>query len=262
MNDLVIEVSNLSIEYRTRDKAILAVDDVSLDIRENQILGIVGESGSGKSTLAHSLIGILPSEASVISGEINLNGSDLLKLDQKDLNKIRGKEISIIFQNSLNCLNPTLSILDHLKEVIPRGQKNKKDLCRSLLDEVGIRNSNNVLNMYPHELSGGMKQRIMIAMCLITKPTLLIADEPTTALDVTIQKQILDLLIDIKSKLNSSIIVITHDIDVVASICDRIMVMLNGKAIEKGITEEVFKNPSHIYTKELIKLAAMLKIPN
>ena len=262
MNDLVIEVSNLSIEYRTRDKAILAVDDVSLDIRKNQILGIVGESGSGKSTLAHSLIGILPSEASVISGEINLNGSDLLKLDQKDLNKIRGKEISIIFQNSLNCLNPTLSILDHLKEVIPRGQKNKKDLCRSLLDEVGIRNSNNVLNMYPHELSGGMKQRIMIAMCLITKPTLLIADEPTTALDVTIQKQILDLLIDIKSKLNSSIIVITHDIDVVASICDRIMVMLNGKAIEKGITEEVFKNPSHIYTKELIKLAAMLKIPN
>ena len=128
MNDLVIEVSNLSIEYRTRDKAILAVDDVSLDIRENQILGIVGESGSGKSTLAHSLIGILPSEASVISGEINLNGSDLLKLDQKDLNKIRGKEISIIFQNSLNCLNPTLSIFDHLKEVIPRGQKNKKDL--------------------------------------------------------------------------------------------------------------------------------------
>ena len=262
MNDLVIEVSNLSIEYRTRDKAILAVDDVSLDIRENQILGIVGESGSGKSTLAHSLIGILPSEASVISGEINLNGSDLLKLDQKDLNKIRGKEISIIFQNSLNCLNPTLSILDHLKEVIPRGQKNKKDLCRSLLDEVGIRNSNNVLNMYPHELSGGMKQRIMIAMCLITKPTLLIADEPTTALDVTIQKQILDLLIDIKSKLNSSIIVITHDIDVVASICDRIMVMLNGKNVEKGLTEEVFKNPSHIYTKELIKLAAMLKIPN
>ena len=262
MNDLVIEVSNLSIEYRTRDKAILAVDDVSLDIRENQILGIVGESGSGKSTLAHSLIGILPSEASVISGEINLNGSDLLKLDQKNLNKIRGKEISIIFQNSLNCLNPTLSILDHLKEVIPRGQKNKKDLCGSLLDEVGIRNSNNVLNMYPHELSGGMKQRIMIAMCLITKPKLLIADEPTTALDVTIQKQILDLLIDIKSKLNSSIIVITHDIDVVASICDRIMVMLNGKAIEKGITEEVFKNPSHIYTKELIKLAAMLKIPN
>ena len=262
MNDLVIEVSNLSIEYRTRDKAILAVDDVSLDIRENQILGIVGESGSGKSTLAHSLIGILPSEASVISGEINLNGSDLLKLDQKDLNKIRGKEISIIFQNSLNCLNPTLSILDHLKEVIPRGQKNKKDLCRSLLDEVGIRNSNNVLNMYPHELSGGMKQRIMIAMCLITKPTLLIADEPTTALDVTIQKQILDLLIDIKSKLNSSIIVITHDIDVVASICDRIMVMLNGKTIEKGITEEVFKNPCHIYTKELINLAAMLKIPN
>ena len=159
-------------------------------------------------------------------------------------------------------MNPTLSILDHLKEVIPRGQKNKKDLCRSMLDEVGIRNSNNVLNMYPHELSGGMKQRIMIAMCLITKPTLLIADEPTTALDVTIQKQILDLLIDIKSKLNSSIIVITHDIDVVASICDRIMVMLNGKAIEKGITEEVFKNPSHIYTKELIKLAAMLKIPN
>ena len=147
MNDLVIEVSNLSVEYRTRDKAISAVDDVSFDIRENQILGIVGESGSGKSTLAHSLIGILPSEASVISGEINLNGSDLLKLDQKDLNKIRGKEISIIFQNSLNCLNPTLSILDHLKEVIPRGQKNKKDLCRSLLDEVGIRNSNNVLNM-------------------------------------------------------------------------------------------------------------------
>ena len=234
MNDLVIEVSNLSIEYRTRDKAILAVDDVSLDIRENQILGIVGESGSGKSTLAHSLIGILPSEASVISGEINLNGSDLLKLDQKNLNKIRGKEISIIFQNSLNCLNPTLSILDHLKEVIPRGQRNKKDLCGSLLDEVGIRNSNNVLNMYPHELSGGMKQRIMIAMCLITKPKLLIADEPTTALDVTIQKQILDLLIDIKSKLNSSIIVITHDIDVVASICDRIMVMLNGKAIEKA----------------------------
>ena len=262
MNDLVIEVSNLSIEYRTRDKAILAVDDVSLDIRENQILGIVGESGSGKSTLAHSLIGILPSEASVISGEINLNGSDLLKLDQKDLNKIRGKEISIIFQNSLNCLNPTLSILDHLKEVIPRGQKNKKDLCRSLLDEVGIRNSNNVLNMYPHELSGGMKQRIMIAMCLITKPTLLIADEPTTALDVTIQKQILDLLIDIKSKLNSSIIVITHDIDVVASICDRIMVMLNGKNVEKGLTEKVFKNPSHIYTKELINLAAMLKISN
>ncbi|HRO68521.1 MAG TPA: ABC transporter ATP-binding protein, partial [Pseudobdellovibrionaceae bacterium] len=253
----VIEVKNLSIDFRTDDGVVHAVKNISFSIPRGKTVGLVGESGSGKSVTSLAVMGLLPTPpAKVVSGEILLDGEDLLKVPEPRLRDLRGNRMSMIFQEPMTSLNPVFTIGDQICETLIRhqGLNKKQALARAieLMDQVGIPDPAERVNMYPHNLSGGQRQRVMIAMAIACNPDLLIADEPTTALDVTIQKQILDLLADLQAKYGMSLLFITHDLGVVADIADEVLVMYRGDIVERGTTKELFENPKHPYTKGLL----------
>jgi len=252
----VLEVKDLEISFTTFAGKVQAIRDVSFDLYEGETLAIVGESGSGKSVTTRSIMGLLANNAVVENGEILFNDEDILKKSEKQIQKIRGKEISMIFQDPMTSLDPTMKVGKQVAESLLKHTKvSKKDALQKaleLLELVGIPNAKKRLKNYPHQFSGGQRQRIVIAVALICYPEILIADEPTTALDVTIQAQILELLKDIQQKVNSSIIFITHDLGVVANVADRVAVMYAGKIVEIGTAEEIFYNPQHPYTWGLL----------
>ena len=254
---MLLEVKNLRTEFKLKRGTVRAVDDVSFTIDKGEILAIVGESGSGKSVSSLSLMGLIQKPGKGAGGEILFGSQDLTKLSQKELQKIRGNKISMIFQEPMTSLNPVWRIKDQIMENIMTHMKmsKKEALARTIemLDTVGIPSPAERANDYPHQMSGGMRQRVMTAMALSCEPDLLIADEPTTALDVTIQAQILDLMRNLKSKLNSSIMLITHDLGVIAEMADYVVVMYAGKVVEEASVVEIFKNPMHPYTVGLLE---------
>ena len=252
----MLEINNLNINFDTPEGVVKAVNDVSFKLDKNQNLAIVGESGSGKTQLVYSILGLLDKNATV-NGEIIYNNINLLNLKEYELNKIRSKKISIIFQDPMTSLNPYMRIKKQMNEILIHhlGSTNVEATKESLhmLDAVKINDANNILNCYPHELSGGMRQRVMIAMSIICKPEIIIADEPTTSLDVTVQSQIIDLFNEITKEFNSSLILITHNMGIISTSCDSIMVMYGGKIMELGDINEVLNNPLHPYTKGLLE---------
>lgn len=261
-NDVLIEVDNLHVNFPTGDKDVKAVNGVSFEIRKGETLGVVGESGSGKSVTSMSMLRLNDmAGAYVPEGKIYLNSDrfgqvELMNLDTKAISSIRGRDISMIFQEPMTCLNPVLSLRMQLTEPLFQHlnmtPQEAEERVLSLLRRVRIPDPEGKLNQYPHNLSGGMRQRIMIAMALTCEPSLLIADEPTTALDVTIQAQILDLIKDLQEEYGMSVLFITHDMAVIAEMADRVVVMFNGKVVEQGPVEQIFHNPQHEYTRKLI----------
>ncbi|CUX48474.1 ABC transporter ATP-binding protein [Clostridium sp. C105KSO13] len=258
MAEKLLDVKNLRTEFK-RDKSwVTAVNDVSFHINKGEILGLVGESGCGKSVTSLSLMRLLPPGSSKISeGEVLFNGEDILKVNKKGMRKIRGREISMIFQEPMSSLNPCMRISKQITEaILLHNDISKTEAYRRAFDvlkSVGIPDPGMTLNSYPHQLSGGMCQRVMIAMAMSCEPQLLIADEPTTALDVTIQAQILDLMEEIKEERNTGILLITHDLGVVAEMCSRVIVMYAGRIVEEAPVKELFEAPMHPYTKGLIE---------
>jgi oligopeptide transport system ATP-binding protein len=254
----LLEVSNLTTRFHTRNGIVRAVEDVSFSVDKGETVGIVGESGSGKSVTCYSLVGLIPQPPGKIhSGTAMFDGIDLIQASQKQLRKIRGKRVSMIFQDPMTSLNPYLKISSQLTEPleIHEGMKGKQALHRAIdaLAEVGIPDPEKRIQSYPHEFSGGMRQRVMIAMALITRPELLICDEPTTALDVTVQKQVLDLIKDRQNELGTAVVLITHDLAVVHQTCDHVNVMYAGRIVERAATKQLFKSPLHAYTRALLK---------
>ncbi|MEJ1117992.1 ABC transporter ATP-binding protein [Phyllobacterium sp. CCNWLW109] len=253
----LLSVRDLSVAFTQNGRETLAVDHISFDIAEGETVALVGESGSGKSVSALSVLKLLPyPPASHPSGQILFNGEDLLDKDETDLRRVRGNDITMIFQEPMTSLNPLHTIEKQIVEVLKLHQGMRDQAARKrtleLLEEVGIREPEKRLDAYPHQLSGGQRQRVMIAMALANKPKLLIADEPTTALDVTVQAQILKLLAELKSAQGMSMLFITHDLGIVRKIADRVCVMTGGKIVETGPTKEIFDNPQHAYTKHLL----------
>ena len=257
-NKKLIEVKDLHTHFFTEAGTAKAVDGVSFDIYKGEVLGIVGESGSGKSVTSLSINRLIPNPpGKIVSGEIIYNGINLLDLSYEEMRNYRGKDISMIFQEPMTSLNPVLKIRVQMNEVIIRhlglSEEEATKQSVAMLDAVGIPDPEQRINEYPHQFSGGMRQRVMIAMSLLCNPSLLIADEPTTALDVTIQAQILDLMISLKEKREgAAILLITHDLAVIAETCDRVIVMYGGKIQEIASVKELFKNPLHPYTKALM----------
>ena len=254
----LLEVKDLKVSFFTPAGEVKAVDGISYNLGYNEVMGIVGESGSGKSVEAYSIIGLLQKPGKVVGGSITFDGQDLLSFDEEQMRNIRGKDISMIFQNPMTCLNPVYTIGNQLMEALQcHDDKITKeeawDRAVHMLELVGINNAEKRMTQYPHEHSGGMRQRAMIAMALISEPKLLIADEPTTALDVTIQAQILDVMKDIQKRVNTSIIFITHNLGVVAEICDRVSVMYAGRIVEQGKVNDIFYRPEHPYTRRLLQ---------
>ncbi|WKC77897.1 ABC transporter ATP-binding protein [Borreliella turdi] len=254
----ILEIKNLAIEFRLKHTTIHPVNNINLSVKKGEIKAIVGESGSGKSVTSMAILKLLPELTTVYkSGEILFENQDLLKLSEKELLKIRGNKISMIFQDPMTSLNPFLRISTQLEETIilhqGLGKKEAKEKAIEMLKTVGVVNAEERIKHFPHQFSGGMRQRVMIAMALSCHPSLLIADEPTTALDVTIQEQILLLIKNLSKKFNTSTIFITHDLAVVAEICDTVSVMYQGKIVEEGTVEEIFNNPKHPYTIGLLK---------
>ena len=258
MSENLIEVKNLKTFFKTEAGIVKAVNDVSFKVKKGETVCVVGESGCGKSITAMSIMGLVSKDTGFNDGgQILFENKDLLKATDAEMRSIRGKDIAMIFQEPMSSLNPTFTIGFQVMEplILHEGldKKTARKRAIGLLEEVGIPRANEIVDCYPHELSGGMRQRVMIAIGLACKPKLLIADEPTTALDVTIQAQILDLMRKIKSDLNTSILLITHDLGVVAEMADYVVVMYAGKVVEEGGVMEIFKNPSHPYTKGLLK---------
>lgn len=256
MSEYLVNIKNERLSFFTPAGEVKALNDVSIHLAEGEVLGIVGESGSGKSVTAYSLMGLTAYPGRLIGGELHFEDRLVNNLSEKEMRKIRGNEVSIIFQDPMTSLNPVYTVGNQIEEVILlHTDKTKKEAtarAEELLTLVGINEPAKRLKQYPHELSGGMRQRIMIAIALACEPKLLIADEPTTALDVTIQAQILELMIELKKKLGMAIIMITHDLGVVANMCDRIAVMYAGKVVEYGSVDDIFYSPSHEYTKGLL----------
>lgn len=255
----LLEIKGLKTTFFTDNGQIPAVDDIDFSVQEGEILGIVGESGSGKSVTSLSIMGLIPSPPGKITGgEILLDGKNLVNYTEKQMQKIRGKDIAMIFQEPMTSLNPLFTIGDQLKEAIlihnPKWSK-KKAFARAveIVKLVGLPRAEELLKDYPHQLSGGMRQRVMIAMALVCDPQVLIADEPTTALDVTIQAQILQLMKDLNKRLNTAVLLITHDLGVVAETCERVIVMYAGQVVEEAPIQEIFANPKHPYTQGLIQ---------
>lgn len=254
---MLLEVKNLKTQFKLKKGIVNAVDDISFSIDKGEILAIVGESGSGKSVTSLSIMGLVQKPGEVVGGEILFKGEDLRKKTHKEMQSIRGNEISMIFQEPMTSLNPVYKIKNQLIEsIMTHMDLSKKEALNraiKMLDLVGIPSPEKRINNYPHQMSGGMRQRVMIAMALSCHPELLIADEPTTALDVTIQAQILDLLYSLREKLNMAVLLITHDLGVVAEAADRVIVMYCGKIVEEAKVEDIFKNPKHPYTIGLLE---------
>ena len=262
-DEILLSIKNLKTHFAVGKSIVKAVDGVSFDLKSGKTFAIVGESGSGKSITALSIMGLLPDNlASTERGKILFNNKDLLSFEEKEMRKIRGNNISMIFQEPMTSLNPVYDLSFQISEVIMLHQnKNKKEakkIAIEMLDLVGIPEPQKRIDSFPHELSGGMRQRAMIAMALSCNPKILIADEPTTALDVTIQAQIIELMQDLQKKLGMSIIFITHDLGVVSEISDHVMVMYLGNVMEIAETKELFNNPLHSYTKSLIDIAPQI----
>jgi len=256
-NEKLIEVRDLRVSFFTPAGEVKAVDGITYSLGYNEVMGIVGESGSGKSVEAYSIIGLLQSPGRVTGGSITFEGEDLLAYTPEQMRQFRGNKVSMIFQNPMTCLNPVYTIGNQLMEALQCHDKgiSKEEAWKKaveMLEKVGINNAEKRMKQYPHEFSGGMRQRAMIAMALICKPKLLIADEPTTALDVTIQAQILELMKELQKEENTSIIFITHNLGVVAEICDWVSVMYAGKIVEQGRVNDIFYHPQHPYTKGLL----------
>lgn len=264
MSEKLLEIKDERLSFFTPAGEVKALNGVSFSMEEGEVLGIVGESGSGKSVTAYSVMGLTAYPGKLIGGTINFNGHQIDKMSEKEMRKIRGNEVSIIFQDPMTSLNPVYTIGNQINEVIclhtGKSKKEAHDRAKELLELVGINEPAKRLKQYPHELSGGMRQRVMIAIALACEPKLLIADEPTTALDVTIQAQILELMQELRKKLGMSIIMITHDLGVVASMCERIAVMYAGHIVEYGTADEIFYEPKHEYTKGLIKSIPKLNV--
>lgn len=257
-NNNILDIDNLQVSFDTYAGEVQAVRGVTLSLTEGEVLAIVGESGCGKSVTAQTIMRLNPMPpARIKGGSIVLDGMDIVGASEKDMQKIRGREVSMIFQDPMTCLNPTMQVGKQIVEAIRHHRKLNKEEAQAeaikYLNMVNIPNAETRAKQYPHEFSGGMRQRAMIAMALSCSPKLLIADEPTTALDVTIQAQIMDLLQDIKNNTNTAIILITHDLGVVASMADRVAVMYAGKVVETGTSKEIFYNNKHPYTQALLK---------
>ena len=253
----LLEIKNLETAFRIKDDYFNAVDKVSLDLYKNEVLAIVGESGCGKSTLATTIMRLHNENLTKSTGEIIFNGKNLLDLTEEEMNKIRTKDIGMIFQDPLSSLNPLHRIGKQIEEALiyhtELSSEERQKRVIELLTQVGIPNPERCAKQYPHELSGGMRQRVMIAMAMSCKPSVLIADEPTTALDVTIQAQILDLIKGLQAEMHAGIILITHDLGVVAEMADRVAVLYAGEVVEIGTAEQIFKNPKHPYTRSLLR---------
>ena len=253
----LLEVNNLRTSFFTDAGEVKAVDGVSFFLEKGKVLGIVGESGSGKSVTAYSIMQILAPTGKIVGGSVKFDGRELVGAGEDVLRTIRGNKISIIFQDPMTSLNPTYTVGHQLEEAIllhtNRNRKQARERAREMLERVGVNEPDKRLRQYPFEHSGGMRQRVMIAMALACEPDILIADEPTTALDVTIQAQILELMQDLQRKMGMSIILITHDLGVVAQMCDEVIVMYAGGICEQGTADEIFYNPRHEYTKGLLR---------
>ena len=254
----LLEVKNLHVSFFTPAGEVKAVNGISYDVDYDEVMGIVGESGSGKSVEAYSIIGLLQSPGKVMEGSITLEGEDMLAKSPSEMIDYRGSQVAMIFQNPMTCLNPVYTIGNQLTEALRAHDKNisKEEADKramEMLEQVGINNVEKRMKQYPHELSGGMRQRVMIAMGLICHPKLLIADEPTTALDVTIQAQILELMKELQKKNHMGIIFITHNLGVVAEVCDKVSVMYAGKMVEQGPVDDIFYKPGHPYTMGLLR---------
>lgn len=259
----ILELKNVVYSFKTYGGVVQAVRDVSFEVRQGEILGIVGESGCGKSVTAQCILRLNPEPPGFFGGgEILFKGKDILKMPNKEIRKIRGGEIGFVFQDPMTSLNPTMKVGAQIEEVfVGREGVNKKEVKEKALDImrlVGISDVEKRYKQYPHELSGGMKQRVMIAIALVSRPSVIICDEPTTSLDVTIEAQILDLLLELREKLGTSIIMITHDLGVIARLCDRVIVMYGGKVVERGTARELFYDTAHPYTKGLMQSIARL----
>jgi peptide/nickel transport system ATP-binding protein len=323
-NEKLIQVKNLKTYFYTEEGIVKAVDGVTFDIYEDEVIGLVGETGCGKSVTALSILNLVRAPGKIIDGQVIFKGQDLVELDRKEMRNYRGKEITMIFQDPLNSLNPVMTVgtqvgeifllhqrdtikaeldqkllerkkklneakelkeelktneerlsekekeelqqqIDQIKheyEKLPSLKDILNDFCAEIIKEVGIADSKAILQRYPHELSGGMRQRVMIAMALSCNPALLIADEPTTALDVTIQAQIIDLMKSLKNRFKTSILLITHDLGIIAELCNRVAVMYSGNIVEYASAEDLFKNPSHPYTKGLIGAIPSIELKN
>lgn len=259
----LLEVKNLHVSFFTPAGEVKAVNGISYDVDYDEVMGIVGESGSGKSVEAYSIIGLLQSPGKVMEGSITLEGEDMLAKTPSEMVDYRGSQVAMIFQNPMTCLNPVYTIGNQLTEALRAHDKSisKEDADKramEMLEQVGINNVEKRMKQYPHELSGGMKQRVMIAIALVGSPSIVIADEPTTSLDVTIEAQILDVLKNLQKTLGTSIILITHDLGVIAKLCDRVLVMYGGKIVERGSVDEIFYDTAHPYTKGLMHSIAKL----
>ncbi len=259
-NNTLLSIEDLHIRYKTDDGTASAVNGVSLNIEKGKTLGLVGETGAGKTTTALGVLRLVPDPpGEIISGKITYNGENLLEISEADMRKIRGSKISMIFQDPMTSLNPVITVGEQIQEVILLHENitpaEALEKAGVMMEKVGISASR--LGDYPHQFSGGMKQRIVIAMAIACEPELILADEPTTALDVTIQAQVLDLISKLKSELNTSMLLITHDLGVVSEVCDHVAIMYAGEIIEYGTVEQIFTNPKHPYTKGLFQ-----SIPN
>lgn len=255
----ILEVNGLKTSFFTDDGEVPAVDDIDFYIREGEVLGIVGESGCGKSVTSLSIMGLVPSPpGKIVGGEILFQNKDLTHLKEKEMREIRGNDIAMIFQEPMTSLNPLFTIGDQLREAVKIhkrdwSKKQINDRAVEMMKLVGLPRAEGLMKDYPHQLSGGMRQRVMIAMALLCDPKVLIADEPTTALDVTIQAQILKLIKNLNERLDTAVLLITHDLGVVAETCERVIVMYAGKVVEEGPVHTIFKDPQHPYTRGLLE---------